>query len=91
VNGKAARATISFYNRGDSGDIEVKEFDRIFKTIGQNLGQVTEGGPEKAAQLGQCRAACHRLDVEFARRHRLARIQRVQHARQGSRSRNSCG
>lgn len=47
VNGKAARATISFYNRGDSGDIEVKEFDRIFKVIGQNLGQVTKVAPKR--------------------------------------------
>ncbi|MCB1275525.1 C39 family peptidase [Prosthecobacter sp.] len=47
VNGKAARATISFYNRGDSGDIEVQEFDRIFKTVGQNLGQVTKVAPKR--------------------------------------------
>jgi len=47
VNGKAARATISFYNRGDSGDIEVKEFDRIFKAIGQNLSQVMKVAPKK--------------------------------------------
>lgn len=47
VNGKAARATISFYNRGDSGDIEASEFDRMFKTIGQNLGQVTKVAPKR--------------------------------------------
>ncbi|WP_395719264.1 C39 family peptidase [Prosthecobacter sp.] len=47
VNGKAARATISFYNRGDSGDIEVAEFDRMFKTIGQNLGQVMKVAPKR--------------------------------------------
>jgi hypothetical protein len=47
VNGKAARATISFYNRGDSGDIEVKEFDRIFKVIGQNLSQVMKVAPKR--------------------------------------------
>jgi hypothetical protein len=47
VNGKAARATISFYNRGDSGDIEIAEFDRMFKTIGQNLGQVTKVAPKR--------------------------------------------
>jgi hypothetical protein len=55
VNGKAARATVSFYNRGDSGDIEVAEFDRIFKTIGQNLGQVTKVAPKK--QLNSANAA----------------------------------
>ncbi len=47
VNGKAARATISFYNRGDSGDIDVKDFDRIFKTIGQNLSQVMKVAPKR--------------------------------------------
>ncbi|MFC5455248.1 hypothetical protein ACFQDI_10305 [Prosthecobacter fluviatilis] len=47
VNGKAARATISFYNRGDSGDITTTEFDRIFKLIGQNLGQVMKVSPKR--------------------------------------------
>lgn len=47
VNGKASRATISFYNRGDSGDIEVAEFDRMFKTIGQNLGQIMKVAPKR--------------------------------------------
>lgn len=47
VNGKAARATISFYNRGDSGDIDVRDFDRIFKLIGQNLSQVMKVAPKR--------------------------------------------
>ncbi|MBE7494115.1 MAG: C39 family peptidase [Verrucomicrobiaceae bacterium] len=47
VNGKAAKSTISFYNRGDNGDIEVAEFDRIFKAIGQNLGQVLKVAPKR--------------------------------------------
>ncbi len=47
VSSKAARATISFYNRGDSGDIEVREFDRIFKLIGQNLSQVMKVAPKR--------------------------------------------
>lgn len=47
VNGKAARATISFYNRGDSGDITTSEFDRIFKVIGQNLSQVMKVPPKR--------------------------------------------
>ncbi|OYW77837.1 MAG: hypothetical protein B7Z37_02150 [Verrucomicrobia bacterium 12-59-8] len=47
VNGSAARVTISFYNRGDSGDIEVKEFDRILKLIGQNLSQVMKVVPKR--------------------------------------------
>ena len=55
VNGKAAKTTISFYNRGDSGDIEVKDFDRIFKTIGQNLGQVLKVAPKR--QINSTNAA----------------------------------
>jgi hypothetical protein len=55
VNGKAAKSTISFYNRGDSGDIEVKDFDRIFKTIGQSLGQVLKVAPKR--QLNSTNAA----------------------------------
>lgn len=47
VNGKAARATLSFYNRGDSGDISKADFDRVFKTVGQNLGQVTKVAPKR--------------------------------------------
>ncbi|MBE2286529.1 MAG: hypothetical protein IAE77_23935 [Prosthecobacter sp.] len=47
VNGKAARETVSFYNRGDSGDIEVPAFDKLFKTIGQNLGQVMKVAPKR--------------------------------------------
>ncbi|MBB5033843.1 C39 family peptidase [Prosthecobacter vanneervenii] len=47
VNGRMARATISFYNRGDSGDIDVQDFDRIFKTIGQNLSQVMKVSPKR--------------------------------------------
>jgi len=45
VNGRAARATVSFYNRGDSGQMSVLEFERIFKKIGQNLGQVMKVAP----------------------------------------------
>lgn len=47
VNGKAARVTVSFYNRGDSGDIEVSDFDHKFKTIGRNLGQITKVSPKR--------------------------------------------
>jgi len=52
VNGKAARATISFFNRGDSGDIEVKEFDRMFKLVGQNLTQVMKVAPKRQILSG---------------------------------------
>lgn len=55
VNGKAARVTVSFYNRGDSGDIEVADFDHKFKTIGRNLGQITKVSPKR--QLMSANAA----------------------------------
>lgn len=47
VNGRVARVTISFYNRGDSGDIATTDFDRIFKLIGQNLSQVMKVAPKR--------------------------------------------
>ena len=40
ANGKAAKVTASFYNRGDSGAIEKEEFSRRFKTAGVTLGKV---------------------------------------------------
>ncbi|HYF36692.1 MAG TPA: hypothetical protein VD994_15460 [Prosthecobacter sp.] len=46
VNGRVARATISFYNRGDSGEIGAKEFDGLYKKIGQGLGQVFKVNPK---------------------------------------------
>jgi hypothetical protein len=52
VNGRAARSTISFYNRGDSGDIDIREFDRIFKLIGQNLGQLLKVAPRRQVNSG---------------------------------------
>lgn len=45
VNGKAARATVIFYNRGDSGNIAAADFNNLFKKIGQNLGQVIKVAP----------------------------------------------
>lgn len=55
VNGRAARATISFYNRGDSGEIRTQDFEAIFKRIGQNLGQALKVAPK--SQLGSSNAA----------------------------------
>lgn len=52
VNGRAVRSTISFYNRGDSGDIAISEFDRIFKLVGQNLGQVLKVAPKRQINSG---------------------------------------
>lgn len=47
VNGRAARTTISIYNRGDSGQISLQDFDRIFRKIGQNLGSMTKAAPRR--------------------------------------------
>lgn len=47
VSGRAARATVSFYNRGDAGEIKLADFERIFKTVGQNLGKVTKVAPRR--------------------------------------------
>lgn len=47
VSGKVARVTVSFYNRGDSGDIKLASFEHMFRTVGQNLGQVTKVAPRK--------------------------------------------
>lgn len=45
VNGKVARATVIFYNRGDSGEIAAADFNNLFKKVGQNLGQVFKVAP----------------------------------------------
>lgn len=45
VKGRAARVTLSLYNRGDSGEIDAAEFDQIFKTVGRSLGQILKVAP----------------------------------------------
>lgn len=45
VNGRAARVSLSFYNRGDTGAIALAEFDHLFKKAGQNLGQLMKVAP----------------------------------------------
>ncbi|MEN3943051.1 C39 family peptidase [Prosthecobacter sp. SYSU 5D2] len=50
VDGRAARVTMSLYNRGDSGDIQPDKFDEIFKTTGKNLGQVLNVTPRNISQ-----------------------------------------
>lgn len=52
ANGKAARATISVYNRGDSGEISIQEFDRMFRKIGQNLGTHLKVAPRRQISAG---------------------------------------
>lgn len=45
VNGRAARVSLSIYNRGDAGDMSPAEFERIFKLTGQKLGQTLQVAP----------------------------------------------
>jgi hypothetical protein len=52
VNGKAARSTISIYNRGDSGQMGATEFDALFKKVGLNLGQVLKVSPRRQMSSG---------------------------------------
>ncbi len=52
VNGKAARSTISIYNRGDSGQMGGTEFDALFKKVGQSLGQALKVAPRRQLSSG---------------------------------------
>lgn len=45
VNGRASRVTISFYNRGDSGEIKLSDFEQTFKNVGKNVGQIFKATP----------------------------------------------
>ncbi len=45
VKDRAARVTISFYNRGDSGEISQADFEQAFRTVGRNLNQVLKTQP----------------------------------------------
>ncbi len=52
VNGRAARATISFYNRGDSGQMGAAEFEVLFKMVWQSLGQSFNVTPRRQMSAG---------------------------------------
>lgn len=39
--------TFSAYNRGDTGEISVQEFEKIYKTCGQALGQALKVAPKR--------------------------------------------
>jgi len=52
VNGGAARASISIYNRGDSGQMGGTEFDALFKKVGQSLGQTLKVAPRRQMSAG---------------------------------------
>lgn len=46
VNGRAARATLSLYNRGDSGEMDASKFNELFVQAGKSLGQVMRVAPQ---------------------------------------------
>jgi hypothetical protein len=52
IQGKCARATLSIYNRGDSGKISMQEFDAIFRKAGQSLGAHLKVAPKKQFMTG---------------------------------------
>lgn len=52
VEGKAGRATISIYNRGDAGQMGVPEFQALFKKVGQSLGEVLRVTPRRQMSAG---------------------------------------
>lgn len=52
VQGRVARATISFYNRGDSGKIDLGRFDALHKMIGRYLGPLMKVAPRQQIVSG---------------------------------------
>lgn len=52
VEGKAGRATISIYNRGDAGQMGTSEFQALFKKVGQSLGEVLKVTPRRQMSAG---------------------------------------
>lgn len=52
VQGRAARATLSIYNRGDSGPMQVPEFEALVRRVGQNLGQTLKVAPRRQLSMG---------------------------------------
>ncbi len=52
VTGKAGRATISIYNRGDAGQMGSPEFQALFKKVGQSLGAALKVTPRRQMSPG---------------------------------------
>lgn len=49
VNGRVARATLSLYNRGDSGEMDQAKFNELFVQTGKSLGQVMKVAPKNTS------------------------------------------
>lgn len=45
-NGRLTRATVSIYNRGDSGPLTVPEFEKLIQNTGRGLGQILATSPK---------------------------------------------
>lgn len=45
-SGRLIRATLSIYNRGDSGPLTVPEFDKLIQNTGRGLGQLLAAKPK---------------------------------------------
>lgn len=51
-NGRASRATISIYNRGDSGQISIRDFEALFRRTGQELSGILKVAPKRQLTAG---------------------------------------
>lgn len=47
-----ARVNVSFYNRGDSGEMPQADFERMFRTVGQSLNQALKSTPRSVLNPG---------------------------------------
>jgi hypothetical protein len=52
TNGRASRATVSIYNRGDSGPISIKDFEGLFRRTGQEIGGILKVAPKRQLTAG---------------------------------------
>ncbi|MES2594496.1 MAG: C39 family peptidase [Verrucomicrobiota bacterium] len=52
VNGRAARSTVSIYNRGDAGQMGHSEFQTLFKWVEQNLSEKLKVTPRRIMGSG---------------------------------------
>lgn len=51
-NGRACRATVSIYNRGDSGQISARDFEALFRRTGQELSGILKVAPKRQLTAG---------------------------------------
>jgi len=51
-NGRASRATVFIYNRGDSGQISIGDFEGLFRRTGQELSRILKAAPKRQLTAG---------------------------------------